>query len=236
MTTGLKVRALQAGYGRAQTLHGIDLDVAPGEIVILLGANGAGKTTTLRALSGLLRAAGMLTFDDKSLVGQGSDALLRRGIAHVPQGRGTFSDLTVEENLRVGAHTRRASEFIVSRDYWLDVFPILKDRRTQAAGSLSGGEQQMLALARAMMCRPRLLLLDEPSLGLAPVITQQIFAVLQKVNVDLGTAMLIVEQNADLAVDVAHRIYLMESGRMVMSGTAQEVRVDDSLRRAYLGY
>lgn len=236
MNGGLMVRGLRAGYGQAQILHGLDLDVRPGEIVVLLGANGAGKTTTLRALSGLLPSEGTIKLGDSTLARQSSDALLRHGIAHVPQGRGTFTDLTVEENLRIGAYTRSSAEFTASREYWLDVFPRLRDRRAQPAGTLSGGEQQMLALARAMMAKPRLLLLDEPSLGLAPMITQQIFEVLCQANDDLGIGMLIVEQNAKLALDIAHRVYLMESGHVVLSGPAREIQADDSVRRAYLGY
>lgn len=236
MKQGMTVQDLRAGYGRADVLHGLDLEVRRGEVVVLLGANGAGKTTALRALSGLLPAAGRVEFDGSSLLGQPAETVLRKGMAHVPQGRGTFVDLTVEENLRIGAHSRKDADISKDIGFWFDAFPRLRDRRAQFAGTLSGGEQQMLALARALMSRPRLLLLDEPSLGLAPLVTQQIFEVLGKINHDLGVAMLIVEQNANLALRIAHRVYLMESGRIVLSGTADEIQADDSIRRAYLGY
>jgi len=231
----LDVRNLVAGYGPVQVLHGIELTVEAGEAVVVLGANGAGKTTTLRVLSGMLHAKGEATFDGHALVNRSPSSIARLGIAHVPQGRGTFTELTVEENLRLGAYTRRDKEIGADLDRWYDLFPRLRDRSDQNAGSMSGGEQQMLAIARAMMSRPRLVLLDEPSLGLAPIITQGLFQQLADLNRELGVALLIVEQNAMLALGIASRGYVLETGMIVATGTGTELQENDEVRRAYLG-
>ena len=201
---------------------------------MILGANGAGKTTTMRAVSGMIPRSGTVELDGRDISRTGAEKLVRQGIAHVPQGRGTFPDLSVIDNLRTGAYTRRSG---VSSDIdrWFGVFPRLAERRDQKAGSLSGGEQQMLAIARALMSRPRLLLCDEPSLGLAPLITQEVFDVLRKLNSDDGLSVLLVEQNANLALRLASRVYLLETGSVVASGTAAEIASDDSIRKAYLG-
>jgi len=240
MTTHLlEVEGLTAGYGPVRVLHGLGLHVDAGEVVVVLGANGAGKTTTIRALCGMVPARGRVTFDSRNVLGCRPEAFPRMGVAHVPQGRGTFSDLTVEENLRLGAFVRpRRDGAAVAQDLerWYGVFPRLRERSTQVAGSLSGGEQQMLAIARALMSRPRLLLLDEPSLGLAPIVTREVFRTLDAVRRDLGTTLLLVEQNANLALDIADRAYLLEAGQIVATGGADELRDDESVRRAYLGY
>jgi branched-chain amino acid transport system ATP-binding protein len=231
----LEVRELHAGYGPVEVLHGLDLTVAEREIVVVLGANGAGKTTTMRAVSGMIPRKGVVRLAGKDISDASPDAIVRAGVAHVPQGRGTFTDLTVEDNLLVGAYVRDddASEDITR---WLDVFPRLKDRRTQKAGSLSGGEQQMLAIARALMSRPHLLLCDEPSLGLAPILVQEMFRTLADLNRENGTAILLVEQNANLAMEIAHRVYLLETGSIVATGDAESMLHDDAIRKAYLGY
>jgi len=235
-TTLLAVEELWAGYGPVQVLHGVTFEVRTGEVVVILGANGAGKTTTLRALCQMISTKGKIEFDGTGLIGRSTTDVVRRGIAHVPQDRGTFPDLSVRDNLEVGAFTRRDNEVNADIDRWFDAFPRLADRRTQQAGSLSGGEQQMLAIARALMGRPRLLLLDEPSLGLAPLIVQDLFRRLGALNAEQGITMLVVEQNANLAFDIAHRAYVLEAGRMALSGTADELRNDEAVRRAYLGY
>ncbi|WP_129664753.1 ABC transporter ATP-binding protein [Phytoactinopolyspora endophytica] len=233
----LQMRSVDAFYGKIQALHGIGLRVDEGEAVVLLGANGAGKTTVLRALSGLIPARGEIRFDGRSILGWRPERVVRRGISHVPQGRGVFAELTVEENLLVGAFTR-TDRAAVQADMkrWYDVFPQLYERRTQLAGQMSGGEQQMLAVARGLMSRPRLLLLDEPSLGLARMITEGLFAQLREINQREGTSLLVVEQNAELALAFAHRAYVIESGHIEVSGSGHEVRDDDAVRRAYLGY
>jgi branched-chain amino acid transport system ATP-binding protein len=231
----LAVRDLRAGYGPVQVLNGISLDVEEGEVVVVLGANGAGKTTTLRAVSGMIPARGELVFAGEQAVGRRPEEFVRLGMAHVPQGRGTFPELTVTENLRVGGFTRPSDEVAADVDRWFDMFPRLGDRRDQLAGSMSGGEQQMLAIARAMMSRPRLLLLDEPSLGLAPLVVRELFDYIRDVNASMGTTVLIVEQNANLALAIAHRGYVLETGSIVLSGTAAELSGDDAVRRAYLG-
>jgi branched-chain amino acid transport system ATP-binding protein len=233
----LQVEDLHAGYGQAEVLHGISLAVEPGEVVVILGANGAGKTTTMRAVAGLIGRRGAVSIDGAALPSHEPGAAVAAGLALVPQGRGTFTKLTVTENLLVGA-TRRRDKAEVARDIerWYEVFPALGRRTGQAAGTMSGGEQQMLAIARALMSRPRLLLCDEPSLGLAPQIVRGVFDVLRPVNADDGTAMLIVEQNAELALDLASRVYVLEVGRVVSSGAAAELRDSDTIRRAYLGY
>ncbi len=230
----LEVRALTAGYGPVEVLHGIDLDVDEGEMVVILGANGAGKTTTMRAVSGMIGRSGVVNFGGVDITRTNAEKLVGMGIAHVPQGRGTFPDLTVIDNLRVGAYAR-SSDPKSDIDRWFDVFPRLAERRDQRAGSLSGGEQQMLAIARALMSHPKLLLCDEPSLGLAPLITQEVFEVLKKLNVEEGLSVLLVEQNANLALKVAQRVYLLETGTVVASGTAAQIASDDAIRKAYLG-
>ena len=210
----LELRDVQGGYGPVQVLQGLDLTVEDGEVMVILGANGAGKTTTLRAICDIARA----------------------GIAHVPQGRGTFGELTVEENLRIGALMRRDGGVAADIDRWFELFPRLAERRTQAAGSMSGGEQQMLAIARALMSRPRLLLLDEPSLGLAPLITRELFKRLGEINQADGLAMLVVEQNASLALDIADRGCVLETGSIVAAGPASQLMSDEGVRKAYLGF
>jgi branched-chain amino acid transport system ATP-binding protein len=237
MTALLEARGLCAFYGDTQVLFGLDLDVEEGGITALLGANGAGKTTTLRALSGMVRTRGDIRFAGRSLAGQATESIVRCGIAHVPQGRGTFSRQTVEENLEIGAMTRRDRAGIagdMERVY--GYFPRLKERRRQQAGTLSGGEQQMLAVGRAMMLRPRLMLLDEPSFGLAPMLVEELFGILERLNRRDGVSMLLVEQNAAIALELADHAYLIETGRLVMAGPAAEVCGDENIRRSYLGY
>jgi len=231
----LQLADVRAGYGPVEVLDGLGLHVDQGEIVVVLGANGAGKTTLLRAISGMIPLHGSVRFDDAEVAGRKPEELVRMGMAHVPQGRGTFNDLTVEENLRVGGFARPAAEVAEAVDRWLDAFPRLRERRDQTAGSMSGGEQQMLAIARALMSRPRLLLLDEPSLGLAPLITADVFERIAEINVELGMSVLVVEQNANLALSIAQRGYVLETGSIVASGTAEELSADDAIRRAYLG-
>ncbi len=231
------MRGLRASYGPVKVLHGFDLSVEEGEVCVLLGANGAGKTTTLRALSGLVGTVGSARLAGVELVGRSPDRIVALGVAQVPQGRGTFNELTVEENLRAGAFVRRDRAGVRGDiERWLDVFPQLAERREQKAGRLSGGEQQMLAVARALMSRPRLLLLDEPSLGLAPLVTGDLFRRLGDLNRVEGTTMLVVEQNAVLALSLATRAYVLEAGRIVLAGTAAELTGNDAVRRAYLGF
>jgi branched-chain amino acid transport system ATP-binding protein len=232
----LEVSELRAGYGPVQVLYGVDFTVDEGEVVVILGANGSGKTTTLRALSGIIPARGRLEFAGKSLLGTKPEKVARAGIAHVPQGRGTLAELTVEENLRLGAFARRNGDITGDMDRWYTVFPRLADRRSQEAGSMSGGEQQMLAIARALMGRPRLVLLDEPSLGLAPIITQDLFRILGELNREQGLSMLVVEQNAALALEIANRGYVLEAGTIAVTGPADELATNDDVRRAYLGF
>jgi branched-chain amino acid transport system ATP-binding protein len=233
----LETAGLCAFYGATQVLFGLDLKVAEGGVTALLGANGAGKTTTLRAISGMVRITGDIRFCGRSLAGRAVEDIARLGIAHVPQGRGTFVRQTVEENLAIGAMSRRDRAGIsadVDRAY--GYFPRLKERRRQQAGTLSGGEQQMLAVARALMLRPRLMLLDEPSFGLAPLVVRELFAILRTLNEAEKVSMLVVEQNASLALDLADRVSLIETGRLVTAGTADDLRKDENVRRAYLGY
>jgi len=232
----LELTDVEGGYGPVQVLHGIDLRVEEGAVVVVLGANGAGKTTTLRAISGLISTRGSITLDGRSIRGLAPQAISRLGIAHVPQGRGTFTELTAEDNLRVGAIGRRNGEVQRDLDRWYQVFPRLGERRNQEAGLMSGGEQQMLALARAMMARPRLLLLDEPSLGLAPLVTRELFSQLAELNRQEGLTVLVVEQNANLALDVGHWGYVLEAGKIAVSGSAHELRGDEAVRKAYLGF
>ena len=233
----LEARELCAFYGATQVLFGLDLDVEDGGITTLLGANGAGKTTTLRSLSGMCRTSGDIRFEGKAINGRATEDIVRLGIAHVPQGRGTFSRQTVEENLEIGAMTRRDRKAIaadIERVY--AYFPRLKERHRQQAGTLSGGEQQMLAVGRAMMLRPRLMLLDEPSFGLAPLVVEELFGILRTLNRSEKVSMLLVEQNAALALDLADHAYLIETGRLVMEGPAKRLRDDENIRRSYLGY
>ena len=232
----LSVSQLRAGYGPVNVLHDMALTVEAGEIVVMLGANGAGKTTTMRAISGMLGRSGDVVFEGTNITKASPDAIVRAGVAQVPQGRGTFPELNVEDNLRAGAYVRKDGEIDADIDRWFDVFPRLQERRAQRAGSLSGGEQQMLAVARALMSRPKLLLCDEPSLGLAPLITQELFAVIERLNRETGLSVLLVEQNANLAMQIAHRVYLIETGRIVATGSADELSADDSIRKAYLGF
>ena len=230
----LELHGVEARYGPVKALHGVSLQVGDGELVAVLGANGAGKTTTLRAISGTVRRSGDVVFAGKKLPRR-PDATARAGIAHVPEGRGTFNELSVWENLRLGAYARRASVKKEAQRVY-KFFPRLEDRRDQQAGTLSGGEQQMLALGRAMMARPRLLLLDEPSLGLAPMVVNQIFEALTRMKTDDGMAVLVVEQNANLALAHAARAYVLEVGNVVVEGTSDELRANESVRKSYLGY
>lgn len=237
MTDLLKIENLTAGYGQIKVLQAISFTIERGSITALLGANGAGKTTTLRAISGLVSRTGSMMFDGRPIQKESTERIAKAGIAHVPDGRGTFGSLTTEENLLLGAMSRRnLREIRQDIEVSYSMFPRLKERRHQQAGTLSGGEQQMLAIARALMLRPKLMLLDEPSFGLAPLITAQIFEILVDVKQRLGTAMLVVEQNASLALGIANRAYVIETGEIVMAGTAQEIRQDDNIRAAYLGY
>jgi branched-chain amino acid transport system ATP-binding protein len=233
----LETVGLCAFYGATQVLFGLDLAVAEGGVTTLLGANGAGKTTILRAVSGMVHTTGDISFRGQSLAGRATEDIVRFGIAHVPQGRGTFVPQTVEENLQIGAMSRRDRAGIsadIERAY--AYFPRLKQRRKQQAGTLSGGEQQMLAVARALMLRPKLMLLDEPSFGLAPLVVRELFAILRTLNRAEKVSMLLVEQNASLALDLADRAYLIETGRLVVTGAAHDLRNDENIRRAYLGY
>ncbi len=232
----LTVENLVSGYGPVRVLHEISFSVEEGTTAVILGANGSGKTTTLRAVSGMIANKGRITFDGKDITHTSTDRIVRMGVAHVPQGRGTFDGQTVEENLRLGAYTRRDGDTRADIDRAYQLFPRLGERRTQAAGSLSGGEQQMLAIARAIMLRPRLLLLDEPSLGLAPIIIQELFRTLVQLKEEIKVTVLLVEQNANLALDIADQAYVLEAGTIVVSGSASDIRADESVRRAYLGY
>ncbi len=235
----LEVTGLHASYGPVQVLHGIDFHVDEGEVVVILGANGAGKTTTLRAVCGMVDTRGSVVLDGQDITGKKTADVARRGVAHVPQGRGTFPELNVIDNLEVGAYARsskKSSEVQSDIQRWFEVFPRLEERKHQPAGSLSGGEQQMLAVSRALMGRPRLLLLDEPSLGLAPIIVQDLFRRLAALNNEEGITMLVVEQNANLALDIADRAYVLEVGEIAASGEAHAMREDEAVRKAYLGY
>jgi branched-chain amino acid transport system ATP-binding protein len=233
----LEAEHLDAFYGEQQALFGVGFALDEGRMRTLLGANGAGKTTVLRALSGMVRTRGKIHFCGESIAGWATEDIVRLGIAHVPEGRGTFLRVTVEENLQLGAMTRRDRPGIardLERVY--EHFPRLRERRMQQAGTLSGGEQQMLAVGRALMLRPRLMLLDEPSFGLAPLVVEELFAILSRVNREMGVAMLIVEQNAALALDLAEHGYLLETGRIVMDAPAAVLAADEGIRHAYLGY
>ena len=233
----LAVRDLHAAYGPIEVLHGIDFEVAAGQVVTILGSNGAGKTTTLRALTGRVSTTGSMFFDGGELAGRSTEAIARRGVALVPQGRGTFVGFTVAENLRLGAYLHKDADGVradIQRMY--EYFPVLGERQEQRAGSLSGGEQQMLAIARALMLRPRLLLLDEPSLGLAPMVTRSLFGMVATINAEEDTTIVLVEQNARLALEMAHAAYVLEAGRIVMAGTPEDVHDDEAMASAYLGY
>jgi len=232
----LEVQGLEAQYGWTKVLHGLAFTVEEGGITTILGANGAGKTTTLRAVCGMVRTHGEVRFEGRSIAGRATEDLVRLGIAHVPEGRGTFVNLTVEENLRLGAYGRRGGGLGEDLGRVYQYFPVLAERRRQLAGTLSGGEQQMLAVARGLMARPRLLLLDDPSLGLAPLVVREIFRIVRTINREQQVSVLLVEQNAAIALRLADHAYLMETGRMVMSGTAADLREHDTVRRAYLGY
>jgi branched-chain amino acid transport system ATP-binding protein len=235
VTPLLELEDVEARYGPVHALHGISLAVEEGSVVAVLGPNGAGKTTTLRAISGTVRRSGRIQFGGRALGRLGPDGVARLGIAHVPEGRGTFSELTVWENLRLGAYTRRGS--VASElERVFTYFPWLAERRRQQAGTLSGGEQQMLALARAFVHRPRLLLLDEPSLGLAPVLVAELFRIVRDLNESEGLSVLVVEQNAHLALQAADAGYVLEAGRVALSGTTADLKADDAVRRSYLGY
>ena len=236
-TALLQVQGLSASYGATQVLHGVSFAVAPGRITALLGANGAGKTTTLRALCGMVDMQGEVSYGGKRIDGKSTEDIVRLGIAHVPDGRGTFVNLSTEENLRVGAYVRK-DKAEVERDFEriYGYFPRLKERRHQQAGTLSGGEQQMLAVSRALMLRPKLLLLDEPSFGLAPLIVREIFGIMRAINESEKVSILLVEQNAAMALDLADRAYVIETGRVVLSGVASDIKKDEAVRRSYLGY
>jgi branched-chain amino acid transport system ATP-binding protein len=237
MAALLEVKGLKAYYGQTQALFDIGFDIAEGGITTLLGANGAGKTTTLRAICNMVRAEGTIRFDGKDIVGRPTEEIVRLRIAHVPEGRGTFTTLTVEENLRIAAYTRRDKQGVKNElDRVFTYFPRLKERIQQQAGTLSGGEQQMLAIARALMLGPRLMLLDEPSFGLAPLIVQEIFRIMRRINKEEKVSMLLVEQNAALALDLADYAYVLETGGVVMADKASVVKNDENIRKSYLGY
>ncbi|HEY6334959.1 MAG TPA: ABC transporter ATP-binding protein [Alphaproteobacteria bacterium] len=233
----LEVRDLKAYYGPTEALHGIDFGVDEGGITALLGANGAGKTTVLRAVCGMIARSGEIRFAGKRIDGAATENIVRMGVAHAPEGRGTFVNLSVEENLRIGAYVRRERKPVaadIGRMY--QYFPRLAERRRQQAGTLSGGEQQMLAIARALMLRPRLLVLDEPSFGLGPLVVAHIFEIMGTVRREERVSILLVEQNASLALELADHAYLLETGKIVMAGTSREFQLDEQVRRSYLGY
>jgi branched-chain amino acid transport system ATP-binding protein len=233
----LQVDNLKAYYGQTQVLYGVSFALEAGGITTLLGANGAGKTTTLRSICGMVATEGAIQLDGEPITGRATEKIVRLGVGHVPEGRGTFTNLTVDENLRVAAYTRRdKAEARRDREMIFEYFPILKARVGQQAGTLSGGEQQMLAISRALMLRPRLLLLDEPSFGLAPLIVQEIFRIMRRINSEAKVSLLLVEQNAALALDLADHAYVLETGRVVMSGSAADIKRNEGVRKSYLGY
>ena len=232
----LSAKNLRAFYGPTQILYDLNFDMQKGGITTLLGANGAGKTTTLRALSGMVKTGGEIRFDGKLISSKDTADIVRLGVAHVPEGRGTFVRQTVEENLQLGGITQPAGQIASDIDLVFTYFPRLKERFRQQAGTLSGGEQQMLAIGRTLMLRPKVMLLDEPSFGLAPLIVQEMFSILRRLNEKEKVSMFLVEQNASLALDLADHAYLLETGRVVMSGPAKELSQDENIRRAYLGY
>jgi branched-chain amino acid transport system ATP-binding protein len=237
MAALLELEEVRAGYGPTSVLHGISLEVQDGEVVSLLGANGAGKTTTLRAITAGVRWTGDIRFAGKSLRKMHTEDVVRHGIAHVPEGRGILTELTVEENLKLGSHLRRDGP-AVRKDYdrVFEYFPVLRDRRRLSASTLSGGEQQMLALARAFLMKPRLMLLDEPSLGLAPLVVRAIFEIIRAINAEDRVAVLLVEQNARLALEMSSKAYVLEVGRLAIEGSSAELKGNDAVRRSYLGY
>ena len=233
----LEVKDLFAGYGPTEVLHGLSMQIEEGSITTLLGANGAGKTTTLRALSKMIKVRGQILFDGQAIEGKATEDIVRLGVAHVPDGRGTFGSLSTEENLQLGSYTRKDKhEVALDQEKMYTYFPRLKERRNQQAGTLSGGEQQMLAIARALMLRPRLLLLDEPSFGLAPLIVREIFDITQTINQTDKVTILLVEQNAAMALDLANYAYLLETGKLVLSGLSKDLKQDEAVRRSYLGH
>ena len=237
MSTLLELTELSAGYGASDVIHGLNMKIEEGSITTLLGSNGAGKTSTLRAICKMIRTRGQMVFEGKRLDGLSTEEIVRLGVAHVPDGRGTFTSMSAEENLRLGSYTRKDKRAVAEdQERMFHYFPRLKERRQQQAGTLSGGEQQMLAIARALMLRPRLLLLDEPSFGLAPLIVKEIFGIMRTINETEKVTILLVEQNAAMALDLAHQAYLIETGRLAMSGPAQQLKQDEAVRRAYLGY
>ena len=233
----LEVNNLAAFYGPIQALKGISFSMEEGSVTTILGANGAGKTTTLRAICGMVRTEGGISYQGAEIAGKPTEQIVSSGVAHVPEGRGTFTRVTTEENLLLGSYSRRDKKAIqedLERVY--GYFPRLKERRDQQAGTLSGGEQQMLAVGRALMLRPTLMLLDEPSFGLAPLIVEELFGILRQINEQQKVSMLLVEQNATLALDLADHAYLLETGNVVISGTSEEIAADETVRRSYLGY
>ncbi len=233
----LEVRGLKAYYRQVEALHGVDFDLEEGGITTILGANGAGKTTTLRSICRMVRTEGTITFDGNNLTNMATENVVKLGIAHVPEGRGTFVRQSVEENLQLGAYTRKNKQEVLDDiDRVYSYFPRLRERFKQQAGTLSGGEQQMLAIGRALMLRPRLMLLDEPSFGLAPLIVQEIYEIMKRIREQEGTSMLLVEQNANIALNLADHAYLLETGNVVMSGESQIIRDDENVRKSYLGY
>ncbi|WP_119421725.1 ABC transporter ATP-binding protein [Desertibaculum subflavum] len=233
----LDVKGLRAGYGQTEVLHGLTFELEQGGITTILGANGAGKTTTLRAICGMVRVAGDIVFAGQAIAGKATEDIVRLGVAHVPDGRGTFVQLTTEENVRLGAYVRSdKGQVAADLDRVYHYFPRLKERRMQQAGTLSGGEQQMLAISRALMLSPKLLLLDEPSFGLAPLIVQEIYRILRDINTKEKVSMLLVEQNANIALGIADHAYLLETGNIVMSGTSDVIKNDETIRKSYLGY
>ena len=232
----LELEDVEARYGPIVALHGISMTVEPGEVVALLGANGAGKTTTLRSISGTVQKRGKVLYAGKDVTRASADRLAKRGVAHVPEGRGILTELTVWENLRMGAYVRRDRGVRSDIERVAGHFPWMLERRGQEAGTLSGGEQQMLALARALVARPKLLMLDEPSLGLAPLVVQELFRVVTEMNRSEGLTVLVVEQNANIALDVSNRAYVLEVGRVAVEGSSQELRQHEGVRRSYLGY
>jgi branched-chain amino acid transport system ATP-binding protein len=233
----LEVKDLHAGYGATEVLHGLTMNIEEGSITTLLGANGAGKTTTLRALSKMIKVSGQILFDGKAIEGKSTEDIVRLGVAHVPDGRGTFGSLSTEENLQLGSYTRKdKQEAALDQEKMYDYFPRLTERRQPQAGTLSGGEQQMLAIARALMLRPRLLLLDEPSFGLAPLIVREIFDIMRTINEKDKVTILLVEQNAAMALDLAEHAYLLETGKLVLSGLSKDLQQDEAVRRSYLGH
>jgi len=233
----LEVKDLFAGYGATEVLHGLSMQIEEGSITTLLGANGAGKTTTLRALCKMIKVRGRIMFDGQAIEGKATEDIVRLGVAHVPDGRGTFGSLSAEENLKLGSYTRKDKhEVALDQEKMYSYFPRLKERRNQQAGTLSGGEQQMLAIARALMLRPRLLLLDEPSFGLAPLIVREIFDIMQTINQNDKVTILLVEQNAAMALDLANYAYLLETGKLVLSGLSKDLNQDEAVRRSYLGH